>query len=106
MLVGEQAIAEMRADEAGATRDEDLRNRSIYALAYLPIDNWATWEQEYNDEGKLIIKYEEPITDSRRYANLSYLSGYYNDNRQNVPEYISKCDVLRQFNKLKWLNEY
>ncbi len=86
--------------------DEELRLKSLYALAYIPTSPWAESYMEYNDEGDFITHYSNPDPMSEQYAQLDALNSYYEQHKNEVPSYISKCDVLRQFRKLKWLMEY
>lgn len=86
--------------------DEDIRRKSLYALAYIPTSPWADSEFDYDDDGDFITHYSNPDPMSEQYAQLDALNNYYEQHKNDAPPYISKCDVLRQFRKLKWLMEY
>ena len=77
--------------ECKTANDFSLKEKSLYALAYIPLDEW----QEYSWEvGEYVTK-----KDSRQYAALKELNNFKKQNLSQVSEYISKCDVLIQFNK-------
>lgn len=77
--------------ECKTANDFALKEKSLYALAYIPLDEW----QEYSWEvGEFVAK-----KNSRQYAALKELSDFKNQNLSQVSEYISKCDVLVQFMK-------
>ena len=78
---------------------------SLYALAYIPTSPWAESDTEYDDEGEY-TRYANPDPMSEQYSQLEILNRYYESHKETSPDYISHCDVLRQFRKLKWLLEY
>lgn len=73
--------------------DFNMQQESIYALAYIPVDDWA--EYEYMTETY------KPLPKSRRYAALAQLDQFAKKNSSRVARYISKCDVLKQFRALQ-----
>ena len=78
-------------NEAKTANNFDLKQKSLYALAYIPLDEW----QEYSwEKGEFVTK-----KDSRQYQALKELSDFRRDNLSKVSSYISKCDVLVQFMK-------
>mgnify|MGYP002852296188 CR=1 FL=1 len=84
--------------------DFDIKSKSLYALAYIPIDKWAEHYSDYS-HGRTITTYYDPNPESSQYHYLSMLNDFYENNKERVPSYISKCDVLKQFRKLKWYSE-
>lgn len=72
-----------------------LKEKAYYALAYLPGDPWQTdvWnDQEYKFEKRIHPR-------SRQYKALSELLDFRNANAARVSVYVSRCDVLKQFEK-------
>jgi hypothetical protein len=75
--------------------DFPWREKVYYAQAWLPIDSWYT--EEWNDEA---ISYDKiPQPRSRQYRALYTLARYENEHAQETSEYVSRCDVLKQFLK-------
>ena len=87
-----------------SSKSIDMQSKCQYALAYIPIDPWADSESDYTD-GKLITTYVNPHPESSQYQYLSMLSSFFDSHKSESPDYISKCDVLKQFRKLKWFSE-
>ena len=88
-----------------SSTDPDMKSKCLYALAYIPTDIWAESVTDYDDNGRLITTYMNPNPESSQYQYLSMLNTYYNSHKDEVPSYISKCDVLKQFRKLEWYSE-
>ena len=75
------------------TRNEKLRQKCIYALAFIPYGEpylTYTWDESYNQ----IAHYN---TRSYYYKAMSELAGYYKMRNGNVEPFISKCDNLFHF---------
>lgn len=84
-------------EESAASANDDLRQRSLYALAFIPVDRWyrTGWDeaaQEYYDYQNL-----SPRPRSRQYLALARLADDVRKHPQGVPAYVSRCDVLRRF---------
>ena len=82
--------------QAAATTDVSLRERSLYALAFMPIG--GAWQvEEWDDrQSKFVMR---PRTQSHQYRALSHLSDFAAQNPTQLSAYVSRCDVLKQFNK-------
>lgn len=87
------------------SENNEIKEKSLYALAYIPTSPWAESDTEYDDEGEY-TRYANPDPMSEQYSQLEILNRYYESHKETSPDYISHCDVLRQFRKLKWLLEY
>lgn len=89
------------------TKDDNLLGKCLYALAYAATDEWLKPEKEseedYIDEDQMAMI---PNPMSEKYARLDALNHYYENHKENAPAYMSKCDVLTQFRKMKWLMDY
>ena len=85
--------------------DEVIKSKSVYALAYIPIDPWADYETDYDENGKMWTTYTNIHPQSAQYNYLTLLDSYYDSHKDNLPDYISKCDVLKQFRIMKWYSE-
>lgn len=81
-------------DEALAgTDDFILRQNSLYARAYIPFGDryhTQTWDEEYN----VINHYNKQ---SREYRTMQELANFVKGNQGRVSNYVSRCDVLKQF---------
>ncbi len=91
--------------ESSKSRDAELKGKSLYALAYIPIDLWADSQTDYDEEGNEHTTYMNPHPESFQYQYLSMLNSYYESHKDDAASYLSKCDVLKQFRKLKWYSE-
>ncbi len=80
-------------EESATSSNETLKLNSLYALAYIPLDEWCQWEYDW-DNNKYYIS--EVYTDSKRYAHLFNLHQY-TKNKDRLPSYVTKCDVLKKF---------
>ena len=89
------------------TKDDKLLGKCLYALAFIATDNWLkpkdVDENEYIEEDQMEMI---PNPMSEKYACLDALNHYYENHKENAPAYMSKCDVLTRFRKMKWLMEY
>lgn len=74
----------------------DLRYKSTYALAFMPIDPWYTID--YDTNYNAIIR---PIYSSRQYKALTALARFAQEHPQVIDHYTSKCDVLQKFREVK-----
>lgn len=69
--------------------------KSLYALAFIDIEPW--YEVTYDSEYNLVII---PHTASAQYKALAALSRFAHEHPQNIDRYTTRCDVLKQFEKL------
>lgn len=84
------------------SKNKDLRTKSLYALAFIPVDQWSDYELDYDDEGNIFTTYTIIHPSSKQYQYLDLLNSYFELHKDNCPDYISKCDVLHQFRKMRW----
>ena len=75
------------------TKDVKRRQAVLYALAYIPLDPWATVDYDWSSSAEIII----PHPQSRQYRALQQLATYVRNNPRNVEPYIARCDLLKQF---------
>ena len=89
------------------TKDDTLLGKCLFALAFAATDDWLDYKTEEGDD-----IYEDtqakavPNPMSEKYACLDNLNNYYERHKEKVPDYMSNCDVLKKFRKMKWLMEY
>ena len=88
------------------TKDTELLGKCLFALAYTATDDWLTYPKDDYDQFGSEDLPPVPNPESEKYINLEKLNQYYEQQKTNAPAYMSKCDVLKQFRKMKWLNEY
>lgn len=75
--------------------DFSLKEKVLYALAYIPIGGWynEVWD---NKTDKYVTQY---LKSSRQYKALEELADFESSNPQSAPNiYVTRCDVLKQFN--------
>ncbi len=73
--------------------DFDLRQQSLYALAFIPMDPWATtrWDSEACDMVTIINR------NSRQYRALMDLALFRRNNSSRLASYVTNCDLLKKF---------
>jgi hypothetical protein len=72
-----------------------LKEKALYALAYLPDQPWLT--EEWNENSG---QYEKRLhRSSRQYRALSELLAFKKRNATRISPYVSRCDVLKEFQK-------
>ncbi|MBR6981598.1 MAG: hypothetical protein IKH88_17470 [Prevotella sp.] len=80
-------------EESATSSNETLKLNSLYALAYIPIDEWCdisfNWSTNKFEIGEI-------YKDSKQYANLFNLHQY-TKNKNRLPSYVTKCDILKKF---------
>ena len=77
-------------NEAKASTDTKLRQESLFALAYIPVDEWQVYRWE--DDGWQLNP------GSQQYQALGELSEFIRQNPSAAKvSYILHCDVLKQF---------
>lgn len=74
----------------------DLRYKSAYALAFIPIEPW--YAVDYDANYNAIIR---PLPSSAQYQALTALDRFAQEHPQAIDHYTSKCDVLEKFRKMK-----
>ena len=78
---------------AKMTENVNIKQNSLFALAFIPLDPWAEVSYDWQTE-EYIYK---PRTESRQYKALQELASFVNANRSKIDPYISHCDVLKRF---------
>ena len=81
--------------EGSRAADMQTRYRSLYALAFISVDPWytETYDADYNT---VVI----PRAASRQYKALAALGRFAKEHPQDVDAHTTRCDVLKQFEKL------
>ena len=80
-------------EESATSSNETLKLNSLYALAYIPLDEWCEWDYNWDTNRYFISKVN---TDSEQYAHLFNLYQY-TKGKDHLPTYVTKCDVLKKF---------
>lgn len=82
-------------EEAAKASDYALREHAIFALAYAPYDNWHEykWSDKKNDFVAI------PMKETQEYAAMKRLSDFARQNSASLSPYVSRCDILKQFQK-------
>ncbi len=75
--------------------DFKWREKIFYAQAWLPLDFWYT--EVWN--GKTYNYDKKPQTNSRQFRALYTLLRYEKEHSDLTSDYVSRCDVLKQFQK-------
>lgn len=107
---GQSCMDEQRSDEidfAGITvnllttakqaTSFPLKEKALFALAYVPTDAWYT--NDWDDKTYEYVKHFHK--QSRQYLALKELSGFAKQNAARVSPFVSRCDVLKQFVKVE-----
>ena len=81
--------------ESSRAADLQTQYRSLYALAFINVDPWFT--ATYDSDFKEVIT---PRAASRQYKALEALSRFAKEHPQEVDAHTTRCDVLKQFEKL------
>ena len=81
--------------QAKESKDFNIRQNSLYALAFVPSEPWANFDYDWQAQRDIIT----PHPNSRQYKALAALDAFERENRSRVAPYVSRCDVLRQFRK-------
>lgn len=79
-----------------ASADKALRYKSLYALAFLPVDAWYVTEWgtlPSGDFGEYIVTRPQ----SAQYKALAELDAFARENPLDIDTYTTRCDVLRCF---------
>jgi len=87
------ATAHSLLEESAKSSNATLRLNSLYALAFDPQNSWCDYD--WSTEQYV------PIRTRQQYKALARLDEYVQQNPSNLPRYVTKCDVLKQFRKLR-----
>lgn len=85
-------------DESALSTDFKLKEKSLYALAFIRhgepwfLEGWDDATQQYYDISNL-----KPLPQSRQYKALAALSSFCSANAGKTDLFVSRCDVLRRF---------
>ena len=74
--------------------DVRLRYRSLYALAFMPVEPWATVEYDTSNGYKEVLVVHPK---SAQYMALSDLDMFAKTYPNAIDDYTRRCDVLREF---------
>lgn len=74
--------------------DVQLRYRSLYALAFMPVEPWATVEYDTSNGYKEVLVVHPK---SAQYMALSDLDMFAKAYPNAIDDYTRRCDVLREF---------
>ena len=74
--------------------DVQLRYRSLYALAFMPVEPWATIEYDTSNGYKEMLVVHPK---SAQYMALSDLDMFAKTYPNAIDDYTRRCDVLREF---------
>ena len=85
--------------ESSRTTNTDLRAKSLYALAFIPVDPWATVEMTWDDSRNDYITTYHPNPKAKQYRYLYQLNQLLKTKRTAVDAYASRCDVLKAFRR-------
>lgn len=81
---------------AKQSNDMQLRYNSLYALAFVPVEPWATTEYDAgNDYREILVCHPQ----AAQYQALNELSMFAMAHPEAIDDYTRRCDVLRQFNQ-------
>ncbi|MBO4659469.1 MAG: hypothetical protein J5637_07595 [Prevotella sp.] len=79
--------------ESKLSNDATLRLNSLYALAFIPQDPWCDIDYDFNTDKYIYI----PRRGARQFNALAALNTYVKQSSATMPQYVSKCDVLKKF---------
>ena len=84
-------------EESAQSSETMLRANSLFGLAYIPYGPWCETDYDW-EKNKYIYT---PIPTNRQYIALRNLSSFVKQKGINqMPVYIQKCDVLKQFRQM------
>lgn len=81
--------------QAKQSADLRLRERSLYALAFMPTGAWR--QEEWDEQASDFVVRTYPY--SRQYKALADLADFATAHASELSPYVSRCDVLKQFRK-------
>ncbi len=88
------ALADDYLSVSAATADPDLKLKSLFALSYIAPD-W--WREPIHDESTWKVVGYKDLEESKKFKALDKLSHYVKYGGAPKADYISRCDVIRQF---------
>ncbi len=88
--------AEKYLNVAKKSDNHSLKTKSMYALAYIPKDEWAIFDFDYSKDE---FVFRQANKKSLKYKYLNELYAYVKQNPKAQTDYIRKCDVLKVFEK-------
>lgn len=81
---------------AKQSNDMRLRYNSLYALAFVPVEPWATTEYDAsNGYNEILVLHPQ----AAQYQALNELGMFALAHPEAIDDYTRRCDVLRQFNQ-------
>lgn len=89
-------------DESAQSTDFKLKEKSLYALAFIRhgepwfFEGWDDATQQYYDINNI-----KPQPQARQYKALAALAAFSTDNASRIDGFVSRCDVLRRFRELQ-----
>lgn len=81
-------------EESATSNEHTLKLNSLYALAFIPLDEWCVWDFDWKNNRQFISQVN---TESEQYTHLFNLHQYTSKNKERLPYYVTKCDVLKKF---------
>ena len=89
-----EKIATLWLDESKLSSDFDLRVKSLYGQSFIAYDGpWADSEMNWSTGVAKLT----PHPERRQYQALTELSEFARRNASHLPEYITKCELIKQF---------
>ena len=82
--------------ESAKSTDFTLHLNSLYALAFIPNEPWCDLYWNWDDK---CYAFTETYPDSRQYKAMLELNSFVKSSSQPMPTYVSKCDVLKLFQR-------
>lgn len=82
-----------------ASADKAMRYKSLYALAFLPVDTWYVTEWGTLPSGEY-GEYAVARPQSAQYNALAELDAFARENPLDIDTYTTRCDVLRRFRQV------
>ena len=105
--------AKVCLEAAKTSKNDELVGKSLFASAFIAIqfinekyDDPSYEDEMLFDDGDAYSRLFNPVPMSEHYNTLNELSNYWEGHKEHIPEYMSRCDVLKKFRKLKWIMNY
>lgn len=83
--------------QAAATNDARLKERALFALAYIYLNTDVWYEQVWNSEQHEMQRVPQPNTS--HYRSWATLFNFYRTNALQPADYVQRCDEYIQFKK-------
>lgn len=93
------AAAVKLLEESNRSSDPNLHAKSLYALAFIPLEPWADVDEEWDNNTNKFITIYHPNPKAKQYQYLSQLDKLLKTKHTTVDGYASRCDVLKVFRK-------